>query len=44
MVRRLLMVKAEEEEEVEVEAEEVFRMRLEILRLLKTLIQTWIKT
>lgn len=43
MVRRLLMVKAEEEEEVEVEAEEVFRMRLEILRLLKTLIKTWIK-
>ena len=44
MVRRLSMEKEEEEEEAEVEAEEVFRMRLEISRLLKTLIQTWIKT
>jgi len=44
MVRRLSMEKEEEGEEAEVEAEEVFRMKLEISRLLKTLIQSWIKT
>jgi hypothetical protein len=44
MVRRLSMEKEEEGEEEEAEVEEVFKMRLEISRLLKTLIQTWIKT
>ena len=44
MVRRLSMEKEEEGEEEEAEVEEVFKMRFEISRLLKTLIQIWIKT
>ena len=44
MLRRLSMEKEEEGDEEESEVEEVFKMRFEISRLLKTLIQTWIKT